>query len=88
MDPTGTKLYASPVSFMIFFAFVVCRLVLGYFALFVSDLSHSKSELHSICFFVFLTLWGRFRKILRSFLNRLYRLGNRTNWFIGFYFPK
>ena len=27
---------------MLFFAFVVCRLVLGYFALFVSDLSHSE----------------------------------------------
>ena len=28
----------------------------GYFALFVSVLGHSESELHSICFFGFLTL--------------------------------
>ena len=36
---------------MLFFTFVFCRLVLGYFALFVSDLCHSESELHSIYFF-------------------------------------
>ena len=49
---------------MLFFAFVVCRLVLGYFALFVSDLSHSESELHSVYFFGFLTF---LTKVLKNF---------------------
>ena len=49
---------------MLFFAFIVCRLVLGYFALFLSDLSHSELELHSVCFF-----WipDSVRKVLTSF---------------------
>ena len=45
---------------MFFFTFVVCRLVLGYFAMFVSDHSHSESKLHSICFFGFLTILKNF----------------------------
>ena len=59
VNPTGTKVNASPVSFMLFFAFVVCKLVLGYFAMFVSDISHSELELHSIYFIGFLTLCVR-----------------------------
>ena len=57
MNPTGTKVICfSRFFYAFFFAFVVCKLVFGYFALFVSDLGHSESELHSVCFFRFLTL--------------------------------
>ena len=49
---------------MLFFAFVVCRLVLGYFALFVSDLGHLESELHSVCFF---WIYDFVSKVLKNF---------------------
>ena len=48
-------LCASPISFSLVFAFDVCILVLGHYALFGSFLSHSESELYSICFVKFLT---------------------------------
>ena len=58
----------------------------GYFALFVLVISHSKLELHSVCLVRFLTLWGKLRKVLRYFLNRMDLLENRTIRFIGFSF--
>ena len=48
---------------MLFFALVVCRLALGYFSLFVSDLSHSESELHSI----FCWIPDSVRKVMKNF---------------------
>ena len=48
----------------------------GYFSLFVLVLGHSESELHSVCLVGFLTLRGKFFKVLRSFLNQLDQLGN------------
>ena len=49
-------LYASPVSFVLVFAFDVYNLVLRHLALFGSVLTHSKSELYTIYFVGFLTL--------------------------------
>ena len=45
-----------PFSFTLVFAFDVCSLVLEHYASFVSVLSHSESELYSVCFVGLLTL--------------------------------
>ena len=47
-------LYASPVSFAHIFAFDVCSIVLGHWALFGSVLTHSELELYTVCLFFFL----------------------------------
>ena len=59
-------LYASPVSFALVFAFDVCSLVLGHYALFGPVLTHSESELYTIYFF-----WIPYsvRNVLENFEN-------------------
>ena len=52
------------------------------------DLGLSESKFHSTYFFLIPDSMRKVLKNLRSFLNRMDRLGNRTSWFIGFCFPE
>ena len=46
------------------------------------------SESHSFCLVGFMNLCEKFQQVLRSFLNRMDWLVNRTNRFIGLGFPE
>ena len=67
-----------------FTEFSLLEQLFGSLAPFVLVLSHSKSDLYSSCFFGFLTLWGRFQKILRASLNRMNWLENKISRFTEF----
>ena len=76
------KLVGKPISHVIGLSFP--ELKFGYFVLFVSVLSHSMSELYTVCIFWFPYSVRNVLKIFIIFLNRIDLLGNWISQFFGF----